>query len=68
MLTTTKNSCNNCIEPFYAYLAEVEFPLTETGELVLTISLINYIALLEQMTLSPAHMIVGVEPSSDDIF
>ena len=68
MLTTTANSCNNCIETFHTYLAEDEFPLTETGELVLTIILINYFALLEQMTLSPAHMIAGVEPSSDDIF
>jgi len=68
MLTTTANSCNNFIEHFHAYLAQDEFPLTETGELVLTIILINYFALLEQMTLSPAHMTVGVEQSTDDIF
>jgi hypothetical protein len=68
VLTTTASSCNNCIKPFNTYLAEDEFPLTETRELVLTRTLINYFALLvEQMTLSPAHMIAGVEPSPDDV-
>jgi hypothetical protein len=69
VLTATANSCNNCIKPFHTYLAEDEFRLTETRELVLTRTLINYFApLVEQMTLSPTHMIVGVEPSPDDIF
>ena len=34
MLTTTANSCNNCIETFQTSLAENEFPLSETGEIL----------------------------------
>jgi catalase len=46
-------------------LAEDEFPLTETGEL-LTKILINYFALIEQITLNPAHVVPGIEASPGD--
>jgi catalase len=42
-------------------LAEDEFALTETGELVLNKILINYFALIELVTLGPVHMIPGIE-------
>jgi hypothetical protein len=48
-------------------LAEDEFRLTETGKIIFTRILINYFALVEQMTLSPAHVIAGVEKSLNEI-
>jgi catalase len=48
-------------------LAENEFPLTETGEL-LTRILINYFALIEQITLNPAHMVPGIDANPGDVF
>ena len=68
MLTTTTNSCNNFTNPFHTYLAEDEFPLTETGQIVFNRNLKNYFKQFEQMTLSPANMIPGVEPSPDGVF
>ncbi|GFG37055.1 hypothetical protein Cfor_00749, partial [Coptotermes formosanus] len=44
---------------------EDEFPLIEAGKLVLNENPENYFAQVEQMALSPAHMIPGIEPSPD---
>lgn len=46
---------------------ESEFPLFEVGKLVLNENPENYFAQVEQMALSPANMIPGIEPSPDKV-
>jgi catalase len=46
---------------------EDEFPLIEAGKFVLNKNPENYFAQVEQMALSPANMIPGIEPSPDKV-
>jgi catalase len=46
---------------------EGEFPLIEAGKLILNENPENYFAQMEQIALSPANMIAGIEPSPDKI-
>jgi hypothetical protein len=48
-------------------MAEDEFPLTETGYFFKK-NLKIYFVLLEQMPLSPTHMVPRIEASPDDVF
>ena len=65
VLTNTVYSCNDCAILFTQIWPEDEFPLIEAGKLVLNENPENYFAQVEQMALSPAHMIPGIEPSPD---
>jgi catalase len=46
---------------------EDEFPLIEAGKIVLNENPENYFEQVEQMALSPSHMIPGIEPSPDKV-
>jgi len=46
---------------------EDEYPLIEAGKFVLNENPKNYFAQVEQMALSPANMIPGIEPSPDKV-
>jgi len=46
---------------------EDEFPLIEAGKLVLNKNPENYFTQVEQIALSPANMIPGIEPSPDKV-
>jgi catalase len=65
VLNTTANSCNNCVFHLIQIWPEDEFSLIEVGKLVLNENPENYFAQMEQMALSPANMIPGIESSPD---
>jgi catalase len=44
-----------------------QFPLRKVGEFVLNENAKNYFAEIEQVAFNPAHMIPGIEPSSDPV-
>ena len=46
---------------------EHDFPLIEAGKLILNKNPENYFEQMEQIALSPANMIPGIEPSPDKV-
>ena len=44
-----------------------QFPLREVGKFVLNENATNYFAEIEQSAFNPAHMVPGIEPSSDPV-